>query len=305
MIRFVVTALAVFFLFALTPIASAERLKPLLQTQADDNSIQRLRVQVMPEFDDPRVLVIVQGRLAATTFPRPITFRLPAGAQINQLALMDVTNGGTIPQAYDLAADPVDPRWSLVTYTLENAHFFYEYYYDPLAAGADKAFTFTYSSVQPVAELVVEVQQPRTAEGFSLEPVATTSYTDATYGLTYHSLAAVPLAAGEQAAVTIGYHKADPAPSLSREETMALQGGLPAEATTIPTNTTSQQTAAPISTSWLLALAVFVLISLGGFAWYRTRPVAAGGPANFCTQCGAALRPAAKFCHSCGAASFD
>ena len=35
--------------------------------------IQQLRVQVMPEFDDPRVLVIVQGRLNVTEAELPVT----------------------------------------------------------------------------------------------------------------------------------------------------------------------------------------------------------------------------------------
>ena len=48
----------------------------------EDVRIQQMRVQVMPEFDDPRVLVIVQGRLAVSPddLPVMITFRpSPAG----------------------------------------------------------------------------------------------------------------------------------------------------------------------------------------------------------------------------------
>src|SRR5687768_11424218 len=75
MIRFVVTALAV-FLVALLLVGSATA-QEATPPAGDTLAIQRLRVQVMPEFDDPRVLVIVQGRLEATTLPRTLTLRVP------------------------------------------------------------------------------------------------------------------------------------------------------------------------------------------------------------------------------------
>jgi hypothetical protein len=139
----------------------------------DDLRIQQMRVQVMPEFDDPRVLVIVQGRLnaAESTFPRPVTFLLPADAQINQMASMDVTTGQTNPLAYETLPYPADPRWTAVTYTLDNAHFFYEFYYDPLQGETDKQFTYAQATPLPIDDLLVELQEPRTAVDFTLEPV--------------------------------------------------------------------------------------------------------------------------------------
>jgi hypothetical protein len=303
MTRFVVTALAVFFVALIwVGRAAAQEATPAVGSLA----IQRLRIQVMPEFDDPRVLVIVQGRLEETTLPRTLTLRLPAGAQINQMAVMDVNSGGTIPQEYQVQSDPADPRWSLVSYTLDNAHFFYEYYYDPLGEGPDKAFTFTYSSPQPVAELVLELQQPRAAGDFTLEPAAATTYTDPTYGLTYHTLASESLAAGETASVAVSYNKSDPAPSLSREEVMALQAPPPAGDETIAPAGVSPHQAATSSSStlWIALAAVSVAAGAVAFVWLRRRPVStATARANFCSQCGAPLRQEARFCHACGAPS--
>ena len=116
-----------------------------------DLRIQQMRVQVMPEFDDPRVLVIVQGRLAAgaNDFPVTITFRLPQGAQINQMATVNMQSAGTTLMPYETQADPADARWQLVSYSLDGAHFFYEYYYDPIVGDVDKAFTYTLRSTTP------------------------------------------------------------------------------------------------------------------------------------------------------------
>ena len=69
--------------------------------------IQQMRVQVMPEFDDPRVLVMVQGRVSAVEgFPVKVTFCVPAGAQINQMATVNMESAGTTMAAYETQADP-------------------------------------------------------------------------------------------------------------------------------------------------------------------------------------------------------
>ena len=129
----------------------------------EDVRIQQLRVQVMPEFDDPRVLVIVQGRLAASVndFPVTITFRLPQGAQINQMATVNMESAGTTMKPYETQPDPADARWQLVSYSLDGAHFLDEYYYDPIIGIVDKAFTYTLNSYHPVDDASVRSRSPR------------------------------------------------------------------------------------------------------------------------------------------------
>jgi hypothetical protein len=296
--------------------AAAQTTLPPASETTTAPDIQQLRIQVMPEFDDPRVLVIIQGRLAAsdTTFPVPVTFRVPRGAQINQMAVMDVATGATAPQSFDARPDPDDARWSLVTYTLDNAHFFYEYYYDPLAGGADKQFTYTFSSPQRVMELLLEVQQPLAATDFTLDPLPTIARHDEALGFTYHQFSVGALAGGEETAVTVSYTKTDPEPSMSREDVMAMQmqdapSDVPAAAGTSQTDT-----AAP---GWLAVLLTVVLVSAGGLVWYRSvssgdsfGSMASTTPevtesTTYCSLCGATYKPNARFCHVCGAARSD
>jgi hypothetical protein len=276
-----------------------------------DLQIQQLRIQVMPEFDDPRVLIIVQGRLAdsSTSFPASITFRVPAGAQINQMASIGVTSGSISSRPYELQADPADARWSLVTYSLDSAHFFYEYYLQAPEGETEKQVEFTFSSLQAVKDLVLEVQQPRAATHFVLDALRPTPRFDKTVGLTYHQVKIGVLPAGGESVIRASYTKTDPAPSVSRQQLAAMQGENGAEALSRAAVATRQKASAP--SLWLLfVLACVAMAGLIFFIWFRAYqnsttvalvPQAGSGP--FCRRCGAELRRNAQFCHFCGTGS--
>jgi hypothetical protein len=273
-------------------------------THPDDLRIQQLRVQVMPEFDDPRVLVIVQGRLAAAAndFPVTVTFRLPQGAQINQMATINMESTGTTMLPYETQPDPADARWQLVTYSLDGAHFFYEYYYDPIAGDVDKAFTYTLNSYHPVGDASVEIQEPKGAEDFSTSPQAAASRLDQNLRLTYHQIVLGTLEAGQEASITVGYTKADPNPSLSWEQVMALQESKQSPETDGPIEASP---GVPIPTEVFIFAGGALLILVGMFAGYRLRTgkraASEDEPRQPCRMCGTTLKADASFCHQCGA----
>jgi hypothetical protein len=259
----------------------------------------------MPEFDDPRVLVIVQGRLATPSadLPLPITFRLPRGAQINQMATLNMSTGGTNPQPYDVQADPDDPRWVLVTYTLDNAHFFYEYYDDSPVGELDKQFAYTFHSLQQVDDLLLEVQQPRGSTDFALDMLPSGIHLDQALNLAFHQIRVGTLAAGQEISVGVSYTTGNPAPSSSGAEPL-------------PQPVEKRMSARPVFDSarlpknavmsWILVLmANAVLIMAGAFVWHRRRlakiPALAVCGAPVCPRCGTVFRPEASFCHHCGA----
>jgi hypothetical protein len=293
--------LAFWSLGAAQPVSAQEPLPP------GDLLIQQLSVQVMPEFDDPRVLVIVQGRLAADnlTFPLTVTFRLPFDAQINQMASVNMATAGSSMQPYIALPDPAGSRWLLVSYSLDGPHFFYEYYYDPITGSLDKEFTFTLSSYHPVEQASVEIQQPKAAEEFRTVPAAASSRLDQNLRLYYHRVEVGALEAGQELSISVSYRKSDPDPSLSWEQVMALQQGLqpPDAATAEPTTPPSF----PIPIEILVFLAGAALLLAGAFVGYRLRladalPAEAGDLSNrFCRFCGTALKAAAHYCHHCGA----
>jgi hypothetical protein len=289
-------------------VAAQESAAPLEAPVDAGLQIQQLRIQVMPEFDDPRVLVIVQGRLAApgAELPLPITFRLPKGAQINQMATMNMSTGGTNPQPYDVQSDPDDPRWLLVTYTLDNAHFFYEYYHDSLVGDVDKQLHFSFSSLQPVGDLLLEVQQPLAATDFSLDPSPTTTHLDQALDLAFHQIKMGALAAGQETSVGVSYTKTDPAPSLPAEVEMPPQ--MEKRLSTRPAFESVRSSREPVPGWVFILMANVALVILGAFVWHRRQstrtlmvPVLAGDGNPPCRRCGTIVKTGASFCHTCGA----
>ena len=310
------------------PVAAQEVLPPVQgpTTGSDAVTIQQIRIQVMPEFDDPRVLVIVQGRLDVdeSSLPRPVTFLIPRGAQINQMSTMDVATGVTTPVDYEAVPDPDDERWTQVTYSLNSAHFFYEYYYDPLGDEAERQFTYVFSNPQDITDMAVEIQQPLKATDFVLNPEATIARADEVFGFTYHQFPVGSLPAGQEFTVDIRYTKTDPNPSVTREQlAAAMQAGSSSDTTT--TASTPAGTAAstsPTIPTWVAGLlGLIVVAGVAFFVWQRSQQQTYAGPddsplphqptspanspvmttpANFCPQCGTPRRGDARYCYSCG-----
>ncbi len=304
-------ALLCLWLLALLPVA-AQAQQPSAGTAAGPH-IRQLRVQVMPEFDDPRVLVVVQGRLEAPgDFPVQVTFRLPREAQINQMAVMSMEAEGAIPQAYDAQPDPADDRWQLVTYPLDNGHFFFEFYYDPIRGQVDKEFDFVWSSLYPVDDLLLEVQQPARASGFRLSPPAAANRLDSFLNLTYHQVQVGALAAGQEAGVAVAYSKADPDPSISWQQVMAARDEQPAHDAQTAARPAPAVAAPPSTTGSSMASQILAILGASGLALLvmglayaargrlSTRAADQPNDPDLCPDCSTVLRPDATFCHYCG-----
>jgi hypothetical protein len=271
----------------------------------------------MPEFDDPRVLVIVQGRLAVSPNDLPVTiaFRLPRGAQINQMAAVNMQSAGTTMLPYETQPDPIDARWQLVTYTLDGAHFFYEYYYDPIVGDVDKAFTYTLNSYHPVDDASVEIQEPKAAEQFSTSPQPSASRLDQNLRLNYHQILLGALQPAQESSIIVNYSKTDPNPSLTWKQVMALQQGKrPPASTPVQVSSGLQIPTQVLVFGLRIPAEVFVfvggalLLLVGSFVGYRLRLGEATAdmpdehePHLFCRTCGTTLKADASYCHQCGA----
>jgi len=276
------------------PAASADRPGSAAVRQA--MAIANMSVEIWPEYDDPRVLVIYSGDVARdVTLPADFSFIIPAGAQVHMAGGLNA-NGEHIHSLYQTRER--DDGLVEVTYRLEVPNFYMEFYYDPFTGGDERNFSYPLLSRFDIAALMVSVQRPRRAEGFTVSPTALQSVQD-NNGFTYDVLRFDSLPAGTARSVSVVYRKADREPSVTPQQA----GG----ATTADRRT-------------MKSILLFVAILLAGIiAWAlfigpRRRATAGHddrirrparraqppGETRYCTQCGQAVSAEDRFCGMCG-----
>lgn len=256
--------------------------------------LERLQIDIWPEYDRPAALVILKGELAGDVDPPALlSLRIPA------------SSGG--PSAVAYAAQEAGPLLNLrhersatadfitLRFTAP-ARFFHVEFYDPLLTRAgERSYRYQWPGDLPVKKLRVTVQEPAAASGLKVRP-ALEQWTVGPDSLRYRSaeLGAVPQ--GKTLSFEIGYAKSDP-----RNTTEILKAEQ-SRSPVAPGALTSREERA--SFRLFLASAAFALLLAGSalayFVWRRrrARPEADRG---YCTKCG--HRPAAgdRYCANCGA----
>lgn len=293
-----------------------------------DLTMARLRLSIWPEYDDPRVLVMLRGELTPRqAFPARIVLPIPKGAEI--------IGAGMISDQEELLLHPhkVVPGEAQDSLELQLPvpRFFVEFYYAPFP-GTDSARRFAYAAptTYPITVFEVDIQQPLQATGFVVEPAPMERSTD-DKGFTYHQFVAHNVDPGQNLTYTIAYTKASNTPSVPKQ-TPAPQPSTAAKPPPAPT------TSPRVISLALLGGAVLLFV---GWAWLTrasraqtpvpttsapagsltetflaliqaeeqpadTVPQSAGPtpepPVHFCTQCGRKLAPEDRFCAGCGKA---
>lgn len=269
--------------------------------------ISAMRLDIWPEFDDPRVLVIYDGLLAPeTTTPTDFTFVVPPGAQIHMA-------GGIAADGGHVHAD-FQPRMREdglmeVAYRLEVPRFYMEFYYDPFAGGEERSFVYPVRSPYPVDSLLVRVQEPLRAENFAVVPLPDQVVQD-DRGMSYRVLRFADVAPNAENPITVSYRKSDREPSVAREAP-----GAPPPA---PGDASPWRRAR----TWILGTLAAAFFAIGFYRLLTTEPRAATGaprggsgrstgsgagrssagraPARFCTECGHPAEPGHRYCGRCG-----
>ena len=267
--------------------------KLALAQAGSEISFKNVRLWINPEYDDPRLLVMLEGQLAGVAPPVTLRFLVPAAAEMYSAGSMDAQHqySGGPP---DRKASDI-PGWDEISYEVKTDTFRVEYY-DPIIIGkTDKKISYDFRWLNPISSLTVSVQQPRKATNFSVTPsgkalIDAEGFT--VFQTTYANLdpTAPPLH------FDIAYTRTDTKPSLQ------ITGG----------GESSSTTAA------LIALAAIVVVVVGFFFLRRPRrtsrqvrrqaarnpaapkPASTPSRARFCTRCGRPVEGAPKFCPNCG-----
>ncbi|MDR7522983.1 MAG: zinc ribbon domain-containing protein [Armatimonadota bacterium] len=275
-----------------------------------------LHVDIWPEHDDPRVLVIYRGTLnSAVSLPYALTFDIPTSGQVNAAAYR-AADGQlySVPYQYRQDGDRLQ-----VTMTIPERGFQFEYYVDAISGLPQRSFSVSLVFPLPADDLRVSVEEPLRSSAFVLAPAADGSTATAA-GLLHHLYAVGPWPAGRTWSVRATYRKPDATPSVPRA--VAAPGpapGGPAAVTPSP-GTVSGWLWGAAALLGVVGVAV-VGVRLG---WWRrggqrtpgraqgARPAPAvgahskekrrrGGPVRVhCAACGARARSGDRFCSRCG-----
>jgi hypothetical protein len=273
----------------------------------DSNRLSKLLVAIWPEYDQPAVLVLIDGTLAdSANLPRQVSVLIPTTARL-QVTTWTNADGSYAPEQPS-QSNNVGDGFTRVTFSTNAAQYHVEYYDDLLQGTPDKSMTFVYKAAAPADQVTVTIQQPLKATNLTINPTPQSTRSESD-GFKYSDLQFPPLAADQTITTQIKYTKADPNPSI-----------LPAS----PTAALAVVTPAPAS-PWnnvfiLVALVVIGLVAVIGFFLFqrsreqvparanvRNRPRGSaerggmtGNVAAFCTQCGYGLASADVFCPKCG-----
>ena len=159
-LRFAIGLAAVLVLFALTSSPGA----------ASAPHVTTMSVSVMPEYDQPRVLVSMQGTLEGVTAPRPLSMRLPADAEIGHACTLEPPDDSHVCQPFTTQAEGDS---LVLNYETTYPNFYVEYRYGSVQGAGDRAFDFAFWPPFPVDSLDLWVQEPAGASDFVVSPFTT------------------------------------------------------------------------------------------------------------------------------------
>ncbi|MBE9536415.1 MAG: hypothetical protein IMF07_04480 [Proteobacteria bacterium] len=137
---------------------------------AADMEIGRMRVAIWPEYDDPGVLVIYDGRFVDDgNFPAETSFFLPQGAIISDACSLS-PKGQHFCQLFkqENIGDMEEIRLKL-----PYPNFYLSFHIDPFEGdGSARDLLYKVRTNHRIRKLEIDIQEPLRAEGFVLTPEA-------------------------------------------------------------------------------------------------------------------------------------
>ncbi len=182
----------------------------LAQGSKEPTSFKNVQLWVEPEYDDPRLLVMLEGKIAGANPPATVRFLVPAAAEMFSAGSKDAQgkySGG--PPARKPSGIP---GWDEISYEVKTETFRVEYYDPVIPVTADKKISYDFRSLYPISDLRVSVQQPVAASNFAVTPSAQFKGTDE--GMVLHQYDFSNLDMTKPLHFDISYAKSDPEPSV-------------------------------------------------------------------------------------------
>ncbi len=182
-----------------------------------------MKVSLMPEYDDPSMLVIYDGRFAqAPGYPLKTSFLVPKGSLISDACSLS-HEGQHFCQLFQTRSRGAFDEISL---TLPFPNFYLAFHTPKLeSASADKLIAFDLKASHAIKSLEIDIQQPLRSSGFAVTvpkkaqaPVDAPS-TSIIRGFQHVLYRMEDIAFGEEARFSMRYEKSDPNPSVDLKYT--------------------------------------------------------------------------------------
>jgi len=178
---------------------------------ASDMEIGRMRVAIWPEYDDPGVLVIYDGRFVDNgSFPAETSFFLPQGAVISDACSLS-PKGQHFCQLFkqENIGDLEEVRLKL-----PYPNFYLSFHIDPFEGdGSVRNLSYKLTTNHRIRKLEIDIQEPLRAEGFVVTPEA--HRLEETKGLKHYRYYMDKPQKGVDIPFEINYKKEDKRPSVN------------------------------------------------------------------------------------------
>ena len=177
---------------------------------ADNLSIGRMQVSIWPEYDDPSVLAIYDGRFEdVTSFPIKTTFLLPKGSIINDACSLS-HEGQHFCQLYSVRQTT---EFDEIELYLPYPNFYLSFHFTPFDVSVEKrSFRYRIKANHLIDKLEIDIQQPLRSTEFNISPgdgQLNVEGEETHYHYTYDEFDT-----GREQVFDIGYAKKDQKPSM-------------------------------------------------------------------------------------------
>lgn len=131
-------------------------------------SIGRMKVAIMPEYDDPSVLAIYDGKFEeVSTYPIKTSFLIPKGSVISDACSLS-HEGQHFCQLYKTVNKGAQDEVSLL---LPYPNFYLSFHTPPFDVKVEKKeFDYLIKANHPIKTLEVDIQQPLRSTAFNISP---------------------------------------------------------------------------------------------------------------------------------------
>jgi len=185
------------------------------------------QVDVKPEYDDPRTLVIYQGDFINTGTENIkkdtlISFIIPKGAEIGMACELNA-QGGHECQPYvteDAGDNQVKLTWKITKDIAPNQKYptYLELYYDNGSTAPNKTFDYKFIPTYDLDNLSINLVAPKGASNFITTPTAATTSKDSD-GLSQFSFNYNNQTPKDVVAIKVNYNKSDNKPTFDKPQT--------------------------------------------------------------------------------------